>query len=310
VSKKIVHVSQDAGAGARLDVFLSRRFRDFTRSQFQRFIDKNQVVVNGEHKKSSYILRAGDTVEADIEIPTAADLVPENIPLRILFADEDIVVIDKPAGMAVHPGAGMRTGTLVHALLYHFPEMTGLGDEDRPGIVHRLDKDTSGVMVVARNPESYLEMKRKFKAREVKKIYRALAWGHLARPEGSFDWPIGRHAVHGDRMSIRTNKPRTASTEYRVLKEFADHSLLEVRPITGRTHQIRVHLSAAGHPVAGDRRYGSPRKPGSGFDRLFLHAYLLSFRHPRSGAMMQFTSPLPQALGDILKTLETHPGPG
>jgi 23S rRNA pseudouridine1911/1915/1917 synthase len=294
----------------RLDVHLSRRFRDFSRAQFQRFVDKGQVTVNGEHRKSSYVLRSGDVVEADIEIPEPQGVVPENIPLSILYADEDIIVVDKPAGMAVHPGAGMRTGTLVHGLLYHFPDLAGLGDPERPGIVHRLDKDTSGVMVVARNPASYLEMKRKFKAREIKKVYRALAWGHLARAEGSFDWPIGRHSVHGDRMSIRTNKPRTASTEYRVLQEYKDSSLLDVRPITGRTHQIRVHLSAAGHPVAGDRRYGSIRKPGYTFDRLFLHAYHLAFRHPRTGAPMQFTSPLPEALDDILRTLEPRPAPG
>ncbi len=301
--KKSFVATRDSGAGVRLDVYLARCVPDFTRSQFQRFVDKGQVKVNGDSKKSSYKLAAGDRIEIDIEMPETTGIVPENIPLRIIDEDASYLVIDKPAGMTVHPGAGSRRGTLVHALLYHYPEIKGLGDEERPGIVHRLDKGTSGVMVVARNLGAYFELKRQFKAREVKKVYLALVWGKPARDEGSLDWPIGRHIRYGQRMSIKTKKPRTAITEYRVLTKYQDFSLLEVRPLTGRTHQIRVHMAAAGHPVAGDSRYGSRGKSGHRFPRLFLHAHLLSFRHPDTGLIKHFTSPLPDELRAVLDSL-------
>jgi len=300
VPEKEFGITLQSGVGERLDIYLARRIQDLTRSQFQRFIDRGQIRVNGAQKKSSYKLREGDRVDVDIEIPETTGLQPENIPLKILHADEDIIVIDKAAGMIVHPGAGARTGTLVNALLYRFPEIRGVGAEERPGIVHRLDKETSGVMAVARSQRAYLELQRQFKARETKKVYLALVWGHLPASQGRFDWPIGRHVKHGQRMSIKTIKPRAAVTEYRIQKEYKDFSLLEIRPITGRTHQIRVHLSAAGHPLAGDRRYGASRQPRYKFPRLFLHAQRLAFRHPASGEMLEFSSPLPDDLKSLL----------
>jgi 23S rRNA pseudouridine1911/1915/1917 synthase len=305
VTHKTFAIRPGAGAGERLDVFLSRRVPEFTRAQFQRFIDKGFVSVNGEHKKSSLKLRAGDRIEADIVIPEAGPIEPEDVPLSVLYEDEAIAVIDKPPGMVVHPGSGVRTGTLANALLHRYPPIRGVGEEDRPGIVHRLDKDTSGAIVVALTPASQLELKRQFKAREVKKIYLALVVGRPSREEGSFDWPIGRHHRDGGRMSVKSDKPRTAITEFRVLRTFGEFSLLEVRPLTGRTHQIRVHLAAAGHPVAGDRRYGSPKRSGFRFPRLFLHAHRLSFRHPSTGALLSFTSPLPGDLRAVLDSLET-----
>jgi 23S rRNA pseudouridine1911/1915/1917 synthase len=310
VTRKTFRIGPGSGAGERLDVFLSRRIPDYARSQFQRFIDKGFVFVNGERKKSSLKLRAGDLVEAEIEIPEPGAVEPEDIPLTVIYEDDSIAVIDKPSGMVVHPGAGARTGTLVHALLHRYPEIRGIGEEDRPGIVHRLDKETSGVIVVARTGAAHLELKRQFKAREVKKVYLALIVGRPARDEGSFDWPIGRHHRHGERMSIKTDKPRTAITEYRVVRTIGEYSLLEVRPLTGRTHQIRVHLAAAGHPVAGDGRYGSRTKGGTRFSRLFLHAHQLMFNHPETGRRMSFISPLPIGLQAILEALETPPEPG
>jgi 23S rRNA pseudouridine1911/1915/1917 synthase len=304
VPKREFEITPESGANERLDVYLSRQIQDYTRSQCQRFIDKGQVAVNGEAKKSSYKLREGDRIEIEVEMPEAAEILPEDIPLKILFGDEDILVIDKPAGMIVHPGAGARKGTLVNALIYHFPDIRGLGDIDRPGIVHRLDKETSGVMVVARSLKAYDELRRQFKAREIKKIYLALVWGRLPKAEGRFDWPIGRHIKHGQRMSIKTRKPRSAVTEYRVQKEYKVFSLLEIRPVTGRTHQIRVHLSAAGHPLAGDRRYGSIPKSKYKFSRLFLHAHVLSFCHPVTGLRHDFTSPLPEELKGIMDSLD------
>ncbi len=218
--KREFEITPESGANERLDVYLSRQIQEYTRSQCQRFIDKGQVEVNGEAKKSNYKLRAGDRIKIEVEMPEAAGIVPEDIPLRILFRDEHILVIDKPAGMIVHPGAGARKGTLVNALLHHFPDIRGLGDMERPGIVHRLDRETSGVMVVARSLKAYDDLQRQFKAREVKKVYLALVWGRLAKAEGRYDWPIGRHIKHGQRMSIKTHKPRSAVTEYRVQKEF------------------------------------------------------------------------------------------
>jgi 23S rRNA pseudouridine1911/1915/1917 synthase len=263
------------------------------------------VRVDGALKKSSYKLKAGERVEIEIEAPAApAGLLPETIPLNILFADPDIVVLDKPSGLVVHPGAGVRDGTLVNALLHHFPGIRGLSEDERPGIVHRLDKETSGVMVVALSRRAADELKRQFKDRDVKKVYLALAWGRMPTASGRYDRPIGRHPKHGQRMSVRTKTPRTALTEYQVLREYRDLSLLEIKPYTGRTHQIRVHLSAAGHPLAGDGRYGPGRNPHRRFPRLFLHAHRLSFRHPVTGAPLEFTSPLPPDLEAILASLE------
>lgn len=297
-------VTGESGVCERLDVYLSRQIPDVTRSQFQRYIDKGHILVNGEAKKSSYKLREGDRIEVYVEISETAGVVPENIPLQVLHADEHVLVIDKPAGMVVHPGAGVRNGTLVNALLHRFPEIRDLGDEERPGIVHRLDKDTSGVMAVARSLEAYRELQRQFKTREVKKVYLALVWGRMPALEGRYDWPVGRHVKHGQRMSIKTRKPRTAVTEYRVKREYHEFTLLEIRPLTGRTHQIRVHLSAAGHPLAGDRRYGSSRKSKYKFSRLFLHSHRLSFRHPSTGEWMEFSSPLPEELDSVLASLD------
>jgi len=304
VPRKEFFVTPESGADERLDVFLAGHFPEFTRSQCQRFIDQGRVAVNGVLKKPGIKLKAGDRVAADIEIPERTGTLPEEAPLKILSADDDVIVIDKPSGLVVHPGAGTRRGTLVNALLHHFPEIKGLGDEERPGIVHRLDKDTSGVMVIARSRRAFEELQRQFKAREVKKIYLALVWGRFPATEGRFDWPIGRHVKHGQRMSIKTKTPRAAVTDYRILKESKLYSLLEVRPITGRTHQIRVHFSAAGHALVGDRRYGPIRSPKRLFPRLFLHAQRLSFRHPGTAQPVAFFSPLPDDLASILKSIE------
>ena len=299
-----VVVSDESGPGERLDQHLARIIREFTRSQFQRFIDRGDVCVNGERKKPSYKLRPGDRIEVRVEIPAPQKLAPEDIPLKVLCADNDVIVLDKPAGMVVHPGAGARSGTLANALLHAFPDVQWIGDADRPGIVHRLDKETSGVMVVARSLRAYIELKRQFKAREVHKVYLGLVQGHMPLPAGRFDWPIGRHIKQGERMSIKSRRPRAALTFYKRIRAFKEMSLLEIRPLTGRTHQIRVHLSAAGHPLAGDRRYGPGRGPKRRFPRLFLHAHRLGFKHPGTGNWQEFVSPLPDDLEAILKTLE------
>jgi len=303
VDKKSFRITNDYGEGVRLDVFLCRQIRDFTRSQFQRFVDKQQVRVNGGFKKSSYLLRPGDLVEAEIEIPPPVPMEPQLIPLDILYTDEHLAVINKPSGLLVHPGAGRRYGTLVNALLYHFPEVRGIGPEDRVGIVHRLDRETSGVILAARSFKAYQELKRQFKSREIKKIYLALIWGHLAEREGTIDLPIGRHPRFGQKFSVETRRPRVAITDYTVLRRYDDFDLVEVRPHTGRTHQIRVHMAAAGHPVVGDRVYG-PRKPRRDAPRLFLHARRIGFRHPETEKWLEFEAPLPPDLERFLASLE------
>jgi len=308
VPKKEFRVRPDAGEGVRLDVYLARVVPEITRSQFQHFVDKLKVTVDGEFKKSSYKLRSGERVEIDIEIPPPEPIRAQAIPLTILFSDAHVIVVDKPSGMVVHPGTGNRSGTLVNALMHHFPEVIGLGEEERSGIVHRLDADTSGVMVVARSATAYHEMKRQFKNREVKKIYLALVWGPMHKREGTLDWPIGRHVTDGHLVSIKTRKPRVAITDYRVQRHVGTFDLVEVHPHTGRTHQIRVHLATAGHPVAGDRRYGGQKSKPT-FPRLFLHAHILGFRHPETGEWLEFRSPLPAELEQVLQKLDTaaHP---
>ena len=306
--RKEFRIGPDTGEGVRLDVYLSRVVPEITRSRFQHFVDKGQVKVDGTLRKSSYKLRAGERVEIDVEIPPPEPIGPEAIPLTILYSDADVIVVDKPSGMVVHPGAGNRSGTLVNALMHHFPEVVGLGEEERAGIVHRLDADTSGVMVAARSPRAYDELKRQFKDREVKKVYLALVGGPMHKPEGTLDWPIGRHVTDGHMISIKTRKPRVAITDYRVRRHYGEFDLLEIHPHTGRTHQIRVHLATAGHPVAGDRRYGA-RKTRVNFPRLFLHAHVLGFRHPESGAWLEFRSPLPPELEQVLGKLDAMEKP-
>ena len=280
---------------------MSANMPQLTRSQAQKLIAEKMVRVNKTWSKAAHKLRLGDVVE--IELPTGekSPLLPENIPLDVLYNDEHVIVINKPAGLVVHPGAGVPQGTLVNALLYHFPGMERIGHPERPGIVHRLDKETSGVMVVARSIKAYSELKRQFKAREVEKIYLGLVWGEIQTAEGKIDWAIGRHPRHRQRISIRTKKPREALTYYSVKKVLKNFTLLEIRPVTGRTHQIRVHFAAAGHPIVGDGRYGG-RDKSKKYNRLFLHAWHLVFAHPITKTLVEFYAPLPQEFQDIIRS--------
>ncbi len=274
-----------------------------TRSQIQKLVEEGKAQVNGELRRSGYRLKEGDKVVIEYEEQAPMVIQPENIVLDIIESDVHIVVLNKPAGMVVHPGAGNFQGTLVNALLFHYPEVQNLGAADRPGLVHRLDKDTSGVMVVARTRNAYIELQRQFRKREVQKIYLGLVWGKFSEKEGRITWAIGRHYKHGQKISVKTNKPRDAETRYKVVREFEKFSLLEIKPVTGRTHQIRVHFSAAGQPVVGDRLYGhSQRKVKQ--PRLFLHAHKLAFLHPATGKWVEYTSPLPEDLQNYLEEIK------
>jgi 23S rRNA pseudouridine1911/1915/1917 synthase len=290
------------GFGQRLDVFLSSRLPEMSRSQAQKLVAEKKVRLNGTWTKASHKLRLGDVVEVEAVEEIRSALHPEDIPLNVIYSDEHIVVINKPAGLVVHPGAGVVEGTLVNALLFHFPGIERVGHPERPGIVHRLDKETSGVMVVARSEKAYTELKRQFKGREVEKIYLALVWGQVQLEEGKFDWALGRHPRHRQRISIRTRKPKAALTLFSVKKVLEQFTLLEVKPVTGRTHQIRVHFAAAGHPVVGDGRYGGRDKAGR-FTRLYLHAWRIVFAHPVSKILSEFYAPLPQEFQDIIRSV-------
>ena len=291
--------------GERLDKWLAGRLPDHSRTEIQRWIKEGLVRVNGRASKPGYKLEPGDVVEVDVPASQPYEGArPEPIPLNILYEDEDLLVIDKPAGMVVHPAPGHTSGTLVNAILYHVPDLKGVGGVERPGIVHRLDKDTSGLLLVAKNDQAHRELQRQFKAREVEKVYLALVEGHLQPKVGRIEAPIGRDKKHRKRMAV-TREGREAITEYRVRGYYGDYTLVEVHPLTGRTHQIRVHFAFIGHPLAGDTVYGHRKqKLRPWLKRHFLHAYKLRFRLPRTGEWVEFTSPLPQDLQAVLDRLQ------
>lgn len=291
-----------------MDVYITGHVPGLSRAAARTLIDDGLVRVNGRAGKPSLRIREGDRVAVDPG--TAAEAAggprPQAIPLTILYADEDIVVLDKPSGLVVHPGAGNKEGTLANALLALFPEIARVGLEERPGIVHRLDKGTSGVMLAARSPMAYASLLGQFKRHEVRKTYIGLVHGRVAGAEGHIDWPIGRHATKRKRISTHTKSPREAETFFRVLESLPDATLLEVRPVTGRTHQIRVHLAAAGHPIVGDAVYGR-KKLSKRYARLFLHARSISFLHPRTGERLEFAVPLPPELETVLEAERRRP---
>ena len=267
----------------------------YSRSRIQQWIKAGRVRVNGGDQKASYTLRGGETIEVDPIEPPPLAAAPEDLPVDVLYEDKDVVAINKPAGLVVHAGAGAFSGTLVNRLVHRFGELSKAGGEVRPGIVHRLDKDTSGVLLVARNDAAHRNLAAQFASRTVEKVYIALVRGVVKDGHGRITAPIARDPVHRTRMTARLGTGRTALTEYRVLRRFAKFTLLEVRIGTGRTHQIRVHLSSIGHPVVGDRLYGAParvegRPPLS---RFLLHARRIRFLSPSTGQAITVEAPLP-----------------
>ena len=291
-------------AGKRLDVFLALESKSLTRSYVQKLITNGLVSVNGSPAKPSYRVKEGDIVILRLPPPEGLELRPEPIPLDICYEDGDVVVVNKPRGMVVHPGAGNFSGTLVNALLYHCRDLSGINGVLRPGIVHRLDKFTSGLLVVAKNDASHLELARQLKERKVKRRYIALVHGRVKNQCGTVDAPIGRDPKNRQKMAVVFKNSRPAVTHYRVIEYLDGYTLLEVRLETGRTHQIRVHMSYIGHPVAGDDKYG-PSKPGLGLTGQFLHAASLGFYHPRSSVYMEFEAPLPEELAAVLSRLKS-----
>ncbi len=284
----------------RLDQFLVDQDTGQTRSQIQRLISQGHVAVNGHPAKPSQRVHAGDWVSVTVPPPRKVDLVPQWLPITVVYQDADVAVIDKPAGLSVHPGPGHPDGTLVNAMLALCPDLRGISGDLRPGIVHRLDKDTSGLMVVAKTHQSHQELSEQIKDREVTKGYLALAVGQLYPEQGVIEAPIGRDPRNRKRMAV-TVGGREARTNYRVLERIDGYSLLELYLETGRTHQIRVHLAYLGHPILGDRVYG---KTSAVLARQFLHAHHLGFRHPNGGEPVDFHAGLPEELASVLSDLK------
>ncbi len=298
-------------AGVRLDRFLSEKLREMSRSCIQRMIESGEVQVDGRTTKPGQKLRGQEVITVSPVESRPTELLPEPIPLQILYEDEDLAVIDKPAGLIVHSGAGVRSGTLVNALLHHFGQLSSSGNAQRPGIVHRLDKETSGLMLVAKNNYAHLQLSHQFLSRQVTKIYLALVHGCVEKELGEITSRIGRDRIHRTRMTTRVAWGREACTQYRVLEKFERYCLLRLHIKTGRTHQIRVHLSSIKHPVVGDKLYGAPAKlrvPGEPdwqptLNRNFLHSSELEFTHPRTQKRMKFNAPLPEELALFLSRL-------
>lgn len=309
-------------AGRRLDHFLVSQITDSSRSRIQQLIAQQKVLVDKIPAKASLLLRGGEQIEivGDVERPQLR-AIAEEIPLDIIYEDEDLAVVNKPAGMMVHAGAGAtdderNRGTLVNALLYRFGALSGVGGELRPGIVHRLDKETSGLIVVAKNDEAHRKLGAAFSGRKVKKTHVALVHGWLKSDKGTISSPISRDAIRRIRMTTRRTGGREAVTKYsverRIQSEFGKFTLLKVKIETGRTHQIRVHMASLGHPIVGDALYGAPReiraksRPAVSLSRNFLHSAELQFDHPRSGEQLSFSSPIPKLLEEFLRSLEPN----
>lgn len=296
-------------AGIRLDLYLSQALGGVSRNSVQRWIENGCVQVNSTLPKASYRVRSGDRIEARPPLLESADLVPEDIPISIVHEEDAFMVVDKPAGLVVHPGAGNPRGTLANALVYHFQYLAAR-ETARPGIVHRLDRDTSGLLVVAKSVAIHELLSGQFKRREVEKHYLVLVYGHVQPPQGRIEAPLGRHPRLRTLMSIRSRRARAALTDYQVLRYLDPFTYLRAILHTGRTHQIRVHFQHLGHPVVGDRTYAPKaymgltdpalRQSVRRLQRHFIHATFLAFRHPLTGERVSFNSPLPPELEGFL----------
>ena len=305
-------------AGHRLDTVIVAHLPTLSRSRASRLIRAGHIRVNGHIRKPGYLTKPGDVVQSEIPSPEPIICRPEAIPLSILHEDSDVIVLNKPPGLVVHPGAGHKSRTLVNALLFHCPDLEGIGGDLRPGLVHRLDKDTSGTLVVAKNDMAHESLSNQFKKRQVQKRYLALVYGDVKPSAGVIDLPIGRHPTDRKKMSTESRRSRLTETRWKVKKAFFGVTLLEIDLKTGRTHQVRVHCAAIGHPVVGDATYG--RKRGwkdlpsrqmqeviGTIRRQMLHAWQLTFLHPRTEQSMSFESPIAKDMASVLDALRTIP---
>lgn len=298
---KLLEVSEEEG---RLDKYLSDKLENMTRSYLKKLIsDDKAVLVNGNPAKPNYKLKPGDIIELAVPEPIELEIKAENIPLDIVYEDNDMLVVNKPQGMVVHPAAGNYTGTLVNALLYHCGDsLSGINGEKRPGIVHRIDKDTSGLLLVAKNDNAYQKLSSQIKEHSLTRAYKALVHGNIKQDSGRIDAPIGRHPSDRKKMTITDKNSREAVTNFRVIERYGRYTFVECILETGRTHQIRVHMSKNGHPIVGDKTYGVKKEEFNLAGQL-LHAYKVGFIHPVSGEYMEFVSELPDYYMNVLDRL-------
>lgn len=287
--------------GKRIDVFLSEKIEDMSRSRIQKLIEDNKIKVNAKEIKSNYKIKNGDEITVEVPKPIMLQIQAEDIDIDILYEDDDIVVVNKPQGMVVHPAAGNYTGTLVNALLKKCRTLSSINGVIRPGIVHRIDKDTSGVLVVAKNDYAHQHLAEQIKEHTVKRVYIALTEGVIKQDQGTIDKPIGRHPIHRKKMAVIENGKR-AVTHFKVLERYKENTLVEARLETGRTHQIRVHMAYIGYPLVGDPVYGF-KKQKFNLKGQALHAMVLGFIHPRTGEYMEFSSPLPDYFQNLIEKL-------
>lgn len=302
MSENIILNAEKSDTGQRIDKYISGNTENLTRSAIQNLIEKSKITVNGKSVSKNYKLRDGDNIEIEIPDPENLDVKPENIPLDIVYEDNDLLVVNKPKGMVVHPAHGNYNGTLVNALLYHCKDsLSGINGVIRPGIVHRIDKNTSGLLIVAKNDISHVKLSEQIKAHSFTREYEAIACGYFKDKSGTVDAPIGRHHTDRKKMCVTYENSKNAVTHYEVIKQYGGYAHVRLRLETGRTHQIRVHLSYINHPVLGDDVYGKSYK---GIDGQCLHAKKIGFIHPTTGEYMEFTSELPDYFQKILRIIE------
>ena len=295
--------ADETGAGLRLDKFLSKRLPELTRSHIQKLIAEENILVNGKAVKANFKIKAGDEVRVNVPSLAEPQIEAENIPLGIVYEDADMLVVNKPQGMVVHPAAGNYSGTLVNALMFYCgDELSGINGEKRPGILHRIDKDTSGLLLVAKSDRAHIGLSEQIKEHSLTRAYKALVHGGFAADSGVIDEPIGRHPADRKKMTVTYKNSKDAITHYNVLERFGKYSFIECVLETGRTHQIRVHMSKHGHPIVGDKTYGV-KKEEFNLKGQLLHAYKVGFVHPITGEYMEFTSELPDYFKKVLYKL-------
>ena len=288
--------------GERLDLFLVRMQPELTRSHVQKLIEGGSVLVEGKQRKANFKLRGMEEVELSLPEPDPVEILPEELPLDILYEDSDIIVINKARGMTVHPAAGISRGTLVNGLLFHCRDLSGINGKLRPGIVHRLDKDTSGVMVAAKNDRAHMSLAEQISSKSAHRVYQAVVYGNISEPSGVIEGAIGRDPSNRKRMAVVREHGKPAVTEFRVLERFGGYTLVECRLRTGRTHQIRVHMTKIGHPLVGDPKYGTRKHPFA-IKGQALHSCSLTLRHPVTEEEMYFSAPMPEDMQEILGRL-------
>lgn len=300
---RLEFIAGEDGNAERIDRYLAERCPDFSRSYFQKLLKEQAVSVNGKAVKANYKVQSRDRIILEIPEAEKADILPEDIPLDILYEDDYLLVVNKPKGMVVHPSAGHMEGTLVNAVMAHCGDhLSGINGVLRPGIVHRIDKDTTGALLVCKDDAVHRDLAEQLKEHSIKRRYRAVVWGNLKEDQGTVEGPIGRHPIDRKKMAVNYKNGKDAVTHYQVLERFGQYTYIECRLETGRTHQIRVHMASIGHPLLGDSVYGPSKNPWK-LQGQTLHAMVLGFRHPVTGEYMEFTAPLPEYFSELLDKL-------